>query len=172
MCFLELSFFPLSFHCQHEKKIKSNNLIKMLWNENILHDFIYLKKHSRCWSISRTMSNSRSDAIQSDMGWQGWCHLKDGLRKTYMDHVQWTRQEQLLSSPIFNYTRQYHHTADLAQTVSSQICASKKVALCTFSKCEALKDMKQEYKNNARDLLAFWERSGHEKTGEITLLRY
>lgn len=106
------------------------------------------------------------------MGWQGQCHLKDKLRKPYMDHVQRTRQVQLVSNLIFNSSRYYHHTTDPAQSVSSQLCASKNVALCTSSKSEALKDMKQEYKNNAWDLLASWERSGHENTGEITLLRY
>lgn len=94
------------------------------------------------------------------------------VRKPYMDHVQWTRQVQLVSNLISNSTRHYHHKADLAQSVSSQLSASKKVALCTSSKSEVMKDVKQDNKNNAWDILASSERSGQEKRGEITLLRY
>lgn len=150
------------------KKIKWKNFMKLKYIT-----WFYLSEEA-----FKTLKHQNHEQIHkwgilvTETGWQGQCHLKDWLRKPYVDCVQWTRQVQLASSLIFNSTRHYHHTADLAQSASSQLCASKKVALCTFIKCEALEDIKWEYRNNVWDLSASWEKSGHEKTEEITLLRY
>lgn len=127
MCLFKF-FFPFFLLSQHENKKEEFDLNVMklkcrawfYFSEEAFKTLKYRQDHEQTHKWCNPVT---------EVDWWGQCHLKDRLRKPFMDHMQWNRQVQLVSNLIFNSTRHYPHTADLAQSVSSQLSASKKIAL-------------------------------------------